>query len=617
MTPATRIGETGRSCLAALAAAACVWLACGLAARADDVRVSAALAEDSADPGQPVDYTITVNGATEAQVSENVQVDGLTITYGGASVETQVQFGTDFGSGQHFQRSVVETYSVVAQRAGQFVIPAQEVVVDGRTYMTQPVTLNVGATADGGSDQDRGLYYAEIVLPQDTAYIGQALPAEVRIYVDSRVRAQLQELPEVTAQGCTIEPVKNKPDQSEVTRGGRDYIMVSFKTAVTAATAGKLKVGPVTCIAEAQIPENRPRGFGGMFDDPQFNDPAFANMFQMMSPPQQITIRGDPVELTAKPLPAEGQPASFTGAVGRFTLETAVKPTMVQAGDPITITNSISGRGNFDRVTAPQIVNPNGWRTYPPSSKFEADDDDGTSGVKTFDMAAIPETNKTESPTFQWSYFDPERGKYVTLTGEAWPIKIEGQIAAQATPAISQPVAPSEPNAPKQDIAYIRADSTGWGATFQPLYENRLFWAAQGAPLLALLAFAGVQVSRKRAADEQARRRAQWRREKDAALAAMQRRDVAESELYQAAARALRLEAAIQTGREPETLDGAEVARARELDEETGERVRRVFDLQAEALYAGSSGGSGAASTRARLDALETVKGYENAKQPI
>jgi hypothetical protein len=161
---------------------------------------------------------------------------------------------------------------------------------------------------------------------------------------------------------------------------------------------------------------------------------------------------------------------------------------------------------------------------------------------------------------------------------------------------------------------YIRADSTGWGKTFEPLYENRLFWEAQGAPLLALLAFAGLQVARKRAADERARLHAQLRKEKDAALAAMERRDVPEGEMYQAAARALRLEAAIQTGRAPDTLDGTEVGKARALDAAMAERVRRVFYREAEVLYAGNASGRSAASAEERVDLLETVKGYENAK---
>ncbi len=594
------------------------------------MQVSAAVGDSTADVGQSVDFTITVNGATEATVPENINVDGLTITYVGPNAQTEINFGSAFGSGSHIHRSVVCTYSVVPQRAGEFVIPAQQVAVDGKNYTTQAVTLRVGGTASsggggggagGGAADANGsgqLYYAEFVLPRDTAYIGEALPVEVRLYVDARVRAQLEELPEITAEGCTVQKV-TKPTQSQVTRNGRDYVMVTYKTAITPATAGKVTLGPVTVQAEAQLPQSRPRRrAGGPFDDPMFQNPFFDDAFRMMSPPQQVTIRGEPVELKVKPLPAQGQPASFGGAVGEFSLTTSANPAMVEAGDPVTITAKITGRGDFDRVLAPRIKNPDGWKAYPPSAKFDADDDVGISGTKIFQLAVIPQQNKTETPALEWSYFDPIKEAYVTLTGPGSTLKVEGEPQPAAAPVIArqggQEALQAAPNPAAPDIQYIRADSAGWGETFEPLYENRLFWAAQGAPLLALLAFAGLQTARKRAANQQARQRAQWRREKEAEVSAMQRRDVPESALYQAAARALRLEAAIQTGRPPEMLDGNDVAEARALDEALAERVRALFDRQAEVLYAGTSGSRSAAPTQERLNILETVKAYENAK---
>jgi len=617
----------------------CLWLAAGAEARADDVQVTAAVSDDGPDVGESVDYTITINGAADASVPQNITVDGLTITYEGPSSQTQISFGSGFGGGSHIQRSVVHTYSVVPQRAGSFTIPAQQVTVDGQTYTTGPVNFTAGGgsasggssgtgggggAGGGGADQDTGaagkLYYAEFVLPRDHAYIGEALPIEIRLYVDARVRAQLEEAPEISTDGCTVEKT-TKPEQSQVTRNGREYVMVTYKTSVTPAKAGELKIGPLQVAAMAQVPQRRRRMGGGPFDDPFFQNQFFDDAFQMMSPPQQVEITGQPVTLTALPLPAEGQPRSFSGAVGNFSMSTSVKPTMVEAGDPVTVTAKITGRGNFDRVTAPQLTDADGWRTYPPSTTFDGDDEIGASGTKTFQIAAIAQTDKTSSPGLEWSYFDPVAEKYVTLTDKGVPIKIEGQpqtaavpVAAatpQGTPSLNPPPA-NHSGAP--DISYIRADSAGWGATFQPLYENRIFWAAQGAPLLALLAFIGIESARKRAADEQARRLAQWRREKETALAAMRRRDVPEGELYEAAARALRLEAAMQTGRDPETLDGAEVTGARAMDPELAERVRRLFDQQAEVLYAGTAGGRRAASAETRAEALDTVKGYENAK---
>ena len=610
-----------------LAAILCFFLTGALAARADDVQVSAAVSDNTTDTGQSVDFTITVNGATEATVPENINVDGLTITYVGPNTQTQIMFGSGFGSGSHVQRSVIHTYSVVPQRPGDFVIPSQQVVVDGKTYTTRPLELKVGGTASAGgggnngggggsatSDGNGPLYYAEFVLPRDSAYIGEALPIEIRLYVDARVRAQLEEQPEITAEGCTVQKI-TKPAQSQVSRNGREYVMVTYKTAVTAATAGKIKLGPVTVQAVAQLPQARQRRrSGGPFDDPMFQNPFFDDAFRMMSPPQQITIRGEPVELQVNPLPANGQPHSFAGAVGNFALTTGVKPTMVEAGDPVTITAKITGRGDFDRVTAPQIVDPTGWKTYPPSGKFEGDDDVGISGSKTFQMAVIPETAKTASPTLEWSYFDPIKEQYVTLTGQGTPIKVEGEPQAAAAPVAVQQAAQPTPGSATPDILYIRAESTGWGKTFQPMYANRIFWEAQGAPLVALLAFVGLKIARKRSSDDEARQRGQWRKQKDSEIATIQQRDLPEAQLYQAATRALRLEAAIQIGRAPDTLDGADVANARILDESLAKRVRQLFDRQAEVLFAGTAGGRSASSTQARLDLLETVKGYENAK---
>ena len=605
-----------------LAALACLWLF-GMTARADDVQVSASLSDSGADVGQSVDFTITVDGETEAAVPQNIDVDGLTITYERPSVQTSVSFGTGFGSGSHVQRSVVHTYSVVPQRGGDFTIPAQQVTVDGKSYTTQPVSLKVGGGgsasqgggADNGSDQPEGggkLYYAELVLPSSTAYIGEAVPVEIRLFVDERVRAQLEESPEITAQGCTVQKV-GKPDQSEVTRNGREYVMVVYKTALTPAQTGRLTLGPVSVQALAQMPETRRhRASGGPFDDPMFQNPFFDDAFRMMSPPQQIVIKSDPVTLNALPLPAQGQPRSFAGAVGNFSMTSSVSPSMVEAGDPIKVTVKIQGRGDFDRVTAPLITDADGWRTYPPSSHFEGDDDIGLSGAKTFEMAVIPQTKKERSPTLEWSYFDPIKEQYETLTDKGWPIKVEGEPPVQTAPVVAQQTPAPAPAGP--DIIYIRADSAGWGETFEPLYMSRLFWAAQGVPLAALLAFAGVQVARRRAADERARLLGRLRREKETEIAAMQRRDVPESELYQHAARALRLEAAMQTGRTPDTLDGTEVLNARALDDATAGRVRRVFERCEEALYAGASSARSAASPEARVELLETVKGYENAK---
>src|SRR5204863_144939 len=93
----------------------------------------------------------------------------------------------------------------------------------------------------------------------------------------------------------------------------------------------------------------------------------------------------DPTKIAFAELTLSKAPAEFGGAVGNFTLLADAKPGSAQVGDPFTVTATITGRGNFDRVTAPAFEDERGWHKYPPSSEFKQDDDVGISGTKTFE----------------------------------------------------------------------------------------------------------------------------------------------------------------------------------------------------------------------------------------
>src|SRR6202011_1272325 len=139
--------------------------------------------------------------------------------------------------------------------------------------------------------------------------------------------------------------------------------------------------------------------------------------------PTKLLLKSEPVTLEIKPLPSNS-PASFSGAVGHFAMTVEAKPKTVQVGDPITVTSTISGRGNFDRVNAPALEDERGWHKYPPSAKFKQDDEVGISGVKTFETVVSPNENKQAFPALVFSYFDPAKERYATLQSDAVPIHV-------------------------------------------------------------------------------------------------------------------------------------------------------------------------------------------------
>ena len=587
------------------------------ATRAADVDVTASLSESSTDLGQPVEFQITVSGARSAQPPQEISVDGLDIRYAGQSTQMQM-------NNFNVTTSVIHTYTVTPQRAGRFVIPPQPVEVGGKKYMTGAVTLTVGGSGAGAggagsanSDSAASRYFAELVLPKQSAYVGEAIPVELRIFVDTRIRWDMQQPPALSGDGFTVQKL-TKPTQNQVKRDGVIYDLVTFKTAITPVKSGKLALGPISLECTAILPQPRrarPRGF---FNDP-FGDDIFNN--PLFGVQQRLTIKSDAVTLDVKPLPAAGQPPEFSGAVGQFTFSATAKPARVRVGDPVTMTAKITGRGNFDRAGAPVVVDETGWRSYPPSGKFTPDDDVGISGTKTFDIAAIPTENKTKLPALRWSYFDPGTERYVMLTAGQTPVTVEGQpaqtpataINAANPPAVPQPSATPAPS----DILFICTDAAHWGEKFAPVYRERVFWLAQLAPLAALLAFAGIRIRRIRGSDSRARQIAEWRREKADALRTLRHADSDDAAFLDAAVRCFQLETAMTTGREPAAVDAAEAAAWHALDAETAARVQGIFAARAELRYAGIGGRGQALSAARRAEILETINRFDQTRARI
>src|SRR6184192_3049580 len=439
---------------------------------------------------------------------------------------------------------------------------------------------------------------------------------------DPRVRPRLVEPPEITGQGFTAQKLQQSGENTE-TISGRPYEVVTFKTAIAAARAGKFEIGPVKAKAQVVVPRRqsaprtRSRSPFDLFDlDDPFSDPFFANPFSQLAERRQVEIKSEPVALEVKPLPPN-PPPSFSGAIGNFTMATDAKPKSVQVGDPITVTTTISGRGNFDRVNAPLLENDRGWHKYPPSSKFKQDDEVGISGTKSFEMVVSPNENKQNLPVLAFSYFDPAKERYVTLHSEPMAITVQGGAAAPAQPPSSSPATaargrPPVPNSTKpQDILYQLTEPSRTVGTFEPLYMRRAFWAAQSLPLAALLVFAGWKIRRARLDDREARRISALQHEAAQLMHKLRHDDASPREYYSEASRVVRLKAALASrnrGIDPNVVDAEKAADTFKLDTEARDRLRRLFEQNDEWQYSGTHNGAGRVSPENRRDVLELIE---------
>src|SRR5437773_1488149 len=541
---------------------------------ADSASVTAVLSKSEAVVGEDVQLEIRLTGARGADAPEQIPVDGLEIHRTGTSQRVEI-------NNFNLTASVSYDYTVLPLRAGMFTIPPQTIRVGSNSLRTPPLTLHVAASSNQQATQNRRgarpttdtskLVFAELIVPKKIAFVGEMVPVQVRLGYDPRTHPQLTEPPEITGQGFTAQKLQQSSENLE-TINGRTYNIVTFKSAIAAVHSGKLEIGPVKAKAQVVVPRRlsspRSRSPFDLFDqDDPFSDPFFSNPFGQFGERREVEIISEPVTLDVKALP-QNAPPSFSGAIGNFTMTTEAKPKSVQVGDPITVTSTISGRGNFDRVNAPVIEDERGWHKYPPSSKFKQDDEVGLSGTKTFEMVLSPNDKKQGLPLLAFSYFDPVKEQYVTLHSESIPINVQGGAAVAQNAGAGQSAAPTPstgtarppvPNATKQqDILYQLTERPRAAESFAPIYTQRVFWAAELIPLLALIGFAGWKIRRTRIDNREAQRVAALRHEATDLMHKLHRNDVSPREYYAEASRVVRLKAAVASGNrriEPNMVD--------------------------------------------------------------
>jgi BatD DUF11 like domain len=593
------------------------------AAFADSLNVTAVLTSSETVVGEPVQLQIRVSGARGADAPDEIVADGLEIHRTGTS--------------QHFEMnnlnvtsSVVYDYTVMPLKAGTFAIPPQRIRVGGNALSTPKLTLNV-ADSPGRSSASRSsqgaqtgtagkFAFAELIVPKKTAFVGETVPVQIRLGFDPRSYPRLTDGPEITGQGFTAQKLQQSGENEETVEG-RLYHVVTFKTAIAAARAGKFEIGPVTAKAQVVVPRSRrsPRARSPFdlfkMDDP-FSDPFFANPFSQFGERREIEIKSDPVALEVKPLPSNAPPG-FSGAIGNFTMTTDAKPKSVQVGDPITVTSTVSGRGNFDRVGAPVLEDERGWHKYPPSSKFAKDDEVGISGTKTFETVLSPNEKKQALPVMELAYFDPVKEQYVTLRSDPIAINVQGGAVAAASPAAvspgSTPPAATKPTTATkpQDILYQLTERPRATQSFTPLYARPIFWSAQSLPLFALLGLIGWKIRQARIDNREARRIAALQHEAAELMRKLHRGDASPREYYAEASRVVRVKTALASRSrqiDPNMVDVDTAADTFRLNRDSRERLRRLFEQCDEWQYSGAHNGSEKISPELRRDVLEFIE---------
>lgn len=476
--------------------------------------VTAELSAEEVAVGEALELVVTAAGRGSAQLLDDPVVDGLEVT--GRSQQTQIQMSIPGG----IQATNRIVFTLVPQREGEFRIPPLRVRVDGQVLQTPEKVLRVRAgtaplpplqsppasrlpspVSPSAPAPPADKAFGEIVLSKDKAYVGELVPAELRFFVNERLPAQFAQRPSFSGEGITVQRF-GPPTQARRDVGGEIFQSLSFPTAVTPAKTGILDIPPASLPARVRVPAQLPGNvqdlLGGWF--------SFG-----LAEERDIEIRTGPARMNVLPLPSEGRPPDFSGAIGQFEIRTEVSPKKAEPGEPVTLKVMVSGRGNFEAMGPPELVHAEGWRVYDPVDSFQPSPGDpiGFLGEKTFEFTLVAERDQRATPPVRFSFFDPEAGAYRTL--EAPPVAVAAKGARGPAPSLPAP-APAVPAAQEQSAAQGPAAELSRDYTpgsFRPAAWEPGFlwaWALLAAVWLGALA---VILRRGQSDSPAARRRAQ------------------------------------------------------------------------------------------------------------
>lgn len=142
------------------------------------------------------------------------------------------------------------------------------------------------------------------------------------------------------------------------------------------------------------------------------------------------------------PLPLEGKPQNFSGAVGSFQVSIKSEGLQFPVQQPFSVKVRFEGSGNAKLIDLPNIPWPASLEVF--DTKSESKFFKNGQSFKEFEILLVPrKEGEVIIPAFEFSHFDPEQKKYVTTMTE--PLKLI------ITPGTGAPAAQSKNNSGAKD----------------------------------------------------------------------------------------------------------------------------------------------------------------------
>ena len=305
------------------------------------------------------------------------------------------------------------TYFLTPKSKGTFILGQAEITINEEVYKTFPIEIEVTEAVEKPNDPNNIDYLTDeniklvAEISNSSPFLNEGLTVVYKLYFRNPISiTDVQEL-ESPSYGDFWSNKINIGRAQVNPRGrykGEPFNEVVWqKVVLYPQKSGKLDLEPLTLNLSLTVPSNRRDLFG-----------------RRILRQGQKTITAGRRILNVKPLPLEGQPESFSGAVGEFDFDVILSKDELKASESFQAKIKVDGKGNLNLFKLPEINVPNTLEVYEPerSEKIKTTLT-GTQGSIEENYTIVPQyQGKYPIPQIQFSFFNPKMKTYNTLSSQ-------------------------------------------------------------------------------------------------------------------------------------------------------------------------------------------------------
>lgn len=447
-------------------------------------------------------FTVNQQKSSDLQLPDLSNFDVLMGPSTSQSFSTQIINGR---ASQSFSMSY--TFILRAKKEGKFTIRPASVKVDGKTYESNSLEIQVvkgqarqssaaggGGQASGRQDEEipagnvsKENLFVRVAVDKSSVSKGEQILATVKIYVSPNVPLNgFEDVKLPSYEGFWTKEI-DVPSQVNFTRevyNGKIYqVGILKKTILFPQQTGTIRIDPVEidCVIRERV---RAQSF---FDD-------FFDNYRMVS----AKVASDPVAINVKDLP--NQPTNFNGAVGNFNVTGSIDKTSVKSNEAITLKVTVNGSGNLGLINPPKLELPQDFEAYDPKTTDRSvANDNGLSGSVTFEYLFIPRyAGNFTIPAIPFVFFNPATRQYETRSTEPYNIRVEKGSDDQSNAMVSS-YSKEDVKMIGKDIRFIKKNKSKLKAKDSSFYGTFQFYLIYVVSLAGFAAF--YVVNRKKIAE--------------------------------------------------------------------------------------------------------------------